>query len=109
MALAAIPAACLGCGIQTRHGSYCHDCRSQVEGRRHNPAYDTPEWRRRSAAAIAAWVRANGWICPGYGRTRHPSRDLTVDHPTALAHGGSLLEQETPVLCRECNSRKGSR
>lgn len=106
---AAIPAACLDCGTQTRNGSYCRKCAPAVEARRHNPAYDTPEWRRKRAAAIAAHVRVHGWVCPGYQRAPHPSRDLTADHPIALAIGGSLLEQETPAMCRSCNARKGSR
>lgn len=106
---AAIPAACLDCGNQTRNGSYCRQCAPAVEARRHNRAYDTPEWRRRRAAAIRAHVAAHGWVCPGYRRPPHPSRDLTVDHPVALAAGGSLLEQGLEVLCRSCNSVKGAR
>jgi 5-methylcytosine-specific restriction enzyme A len=107
--VAAIPAACLGCGQQTRNGSYCRSCAPAVEARRHNPAYDSPEWRRHRATAIAAHVRENGWICPGYNRPPHPSRDLTVDHPVALANGGAVIQAAAPILCRSCNSRKGRR
>jgi 5-methylcytosine-specific restriction endonuclease McrA len=105
----AIPAACLSCGQQTANGSYCARCAPAVEARRHNRAYDTPAWRRFRNAAVAAHVRAHGWICPGYNRPAHPSRDLTVDHPVALAAGGALLQDEAPVLCRACNSAKGTR
>jgi 5-methylcytosine-specific restriction endonuclease McrA len=106
--IAAIPAACLGCGTQTRNGSYCRRCAPAVEARRHNKAYDTPQWRRLSAAAISEHVRGNGWVCPGYRRAPHPSRDLTADHVVALANGGPVAG-EVVVRCRSCNSRRGAR
>lgn len=64
-----------------------------------------PGERRRRAEAVASWVRVNGWVCPGWERDPHESRDLTAAHSTAVAVGGvrSLLS----VLCRSCNSRQG--
>ena len=57
------------------------------------------------AEAVASCVRVNGWVCPGWERDPHESRDLTAAHSTAVAVGGvgSLLS----VLCRSCNSRQG--
>ena len=101
--------ACLGCGRQTRQGSYCAVCATEVERRRHNRAYDTGEWRRRRAEAIAAHVRRFGWRCLGDAvHGAHDTRDLTADHPVALANGGTH-DQELGVMCRAANSRKRDR
>lgn len=61
--------------------------------------------RRRRILTIQAWVRANGWVCPGYRRGPHPSRDLTAAHTTAVAQGGK--HSPLLVLCRPCNSMQG--
>jgi 5-methylcytosine-specific restriction protein A len=45
--------------------------------------------------------------CPGYGIPAHPSFDLTADHVIARAHGGT--GGPLAVLCRQCNSRRGTR
>jgi 5-methylcytosine-specific restriction endonuclease McrA len=101
--------ACLGCGTQTRHGSYCTACAPGVEKRRHNSAYDSGEWRRLRAEAIQAHVERYGWLCIGDDQHgAHQTTDLTVDHPVALANGGTH-DQELHVCCRSSNSRKGAR
>ena len=64
---------------------------------------------RRYKALIAAWVERNGWICPGYRRLPHYSKDLTIDHRFPRARGGSERASNLRVLCRSCNSRKRSR
>lgn len=50
-------------------------------------------------------MERNGWVCPGWRRDGHPSRELTADHvdPIALGgpQGGALA-----VLCKSCNSAK---
>ena len=74
--------------------------------RRESPTYMQRDWaeRQRRASAVLAWVEVNGWVCPGWGREPHASRDLTADHVTAVARGGGSGALE--VLCRSCNSRK---
>lgn len=70
-------------------------------------AANLPGERARRAAAVAAWVRVHGWVCPGYERPPHPSRDLTAAHSVAVAHGG--VDSELGVLCRSCNSRQSTK
>lgn len=79
-----------------------------VEAERHNAAYDDPDWRRKSRAAVTRHRRKHGDWCPGYLVAPHRSTDLTASHPIALATGGPLL-QEPIVECRACNSRRGTR
>jgi hypothetical protein len=89
----------------------CPDCQREYDSSRANVAvYDSPAWRRLSAAAVRRHVRAHGWVCPGYGRGPHASTDLTADHPEALALGGAALpaQAEVGVLCRSCNGRKAA-
>lgn len=66
--------------------------------------------RDRRRAAVEAWVAKHGWLCPGWRRDPHPVTpgNLTADHPIAVATGGDEA-QEHDVLCRECNSSKGTR
>jgi len=58
--------------------------------------------RSRRAAVVRAWVSVRGWVCPGYERPPHPSRDLTAAHSIAVSRGGSEI---SGVLCRSCNAR----
>ncbi|MXY97589.1 MAG: HNH endonuclease [Gemmatimonadetes bacterium] len=57
--------------------------------------------------AVDAWVAIYGFVCPGWGRLPHPAH-LTADHPHPRSKGGSEY-QPLEVLCRSCNSRKGTR
>lgn len=65
-----------------------------------------PPWFRREF--IAAYVRGNGPICPGFKCDRHRVRrsDLTVDHITPKCEGGRTSTANAGILCRWCNSRK---
>lgn len=63
-----------------------------------------PAERARRAAVVAAWVVEHGWVCPGWERPPHPSRDLTAAHIRAVARGGG--KGPLTVLCRSCNSRQ---
>ena len=62
----------------------------------------------RRAAAVAAHRSTHGDWCPGWGRDAHPCKDLTADHPVAVAAGGSE-HQALAVLCRSCNAAKGAK
>ena len=61
--------------------------------------------RKRRSKAVAEWVSANGWICPGWDRPPHPSHDLTAAHRIPVAGGGA--GSPLTCLCRACNSRQG--
>lgn len=105
---------CLTCRQLTSRPSkrgLCPECQQAYEAAR--PArrvYDDPRWRRLSSAAVRRHVRLHGWVCPGYEVPRHPSTDLTADHPVALATGGEAYPKlaALPVLCRACNGRKAA-
>lgn len=63
--------------------------------------------RKRRQAVLAAWIAEHGYICPGFGRPPHPSRDLTADHVLPQSLGG--VNGPLRVLCRRCNTRRGGR
>jgi len=50
------------------------------------------------------WDR-NGWECQRCGT----HRDLTIDHITSLASGGTDDMDNLQTLCKSCNSSKGAR
>lgn len=68
---------------------------------------DAPGERKAKRLAVQAWVEQYGWWCPGYGREPHQSTDLTADHIVPKSRGGNPLGP-FQVLCRSCNSRRGS-
>lgn len=81
-----------------------------MEKARHNPAYDTPQWRRLRARTLAKHRREWGELCPGYQMPPHLSDRLSVDHVVALENGGAMYDEaNVQVLCVSCNDRKGSR
>lgn len=88
---------CLSCGTPTT-SSRCTRCANANDRQRwadgKGQRYNT-EWRKHSTATRQAWVEAHGWICPGWQRTAHPSRDLVVDH-------------DVGVMCRQCNAVKAA-
>jgi 5-methylcytosine-specific restriction endonuclease McrA len=64
-------------------------------------------WRRLRAAVLGEWIALHGWLCPGFGRWRHRTTDLTVDHVVPLRLGGARLERANlQVLCAGCNTAK---
>jgi 5-methylcytosine-specific restriction endonuclease McrA len=71
--------------------------------RRSKGHYDAA-WRRVRARAIREqpWCR----VCRTPGT---PDNPLTGDHVQAWAHGGTSQRANVEVLCRRCNSRKGTR
>jgi hypothetical protein len=99
---------CIDCGrasAEVRRGR-CPDCRRTYERNKSRTRRRTAAERRRRQALIAAYVRENGWVCPGFEREPHASDDLTADHLEPQAHGGRP-EGAIRVLCRSCNSRRG--
>lgn len=109
---------CLGYGTNPyghtltphRHGR-CDDCTRQHEtdrtkGKRERRPY-THAMRTDRAAVVAAWRAEHGDWCPGWGRDPHPTPHLTADHLIPVAAGGDE-QGEMSVLCRSCNSRKGT-
>jgi hypothetical protein len=89
----------------------CPDCqRAHNARKRATRPYDHAE-RLEHEALIAAWVQANGWVCPGTvycGGKPHPSTDLTVDHHQAVAHGAPRAGGAKRVVCRPGNSSAGA-
>jgi 5-methylcytosine-specific restriction protein A len=106
------PRPCLDCGALTRNPSRCdahqaawqarHDARRGSSTQR---GYDS-RWRRTAAAAVAAHRAQYGDWCPGWQVAAHPATDLTGDHITPKARGGTDDPDNVAVLCRSCNSRK---
>lgn len=94
-----------GCDVRVVGRSYCpaHTVvnRSPTTWARQGSVVE----RRRRAAVVAAWVAERGWMCPGWERPAHPSRDLTAAHSVAVAEGGA--GSDLFVLCRSCNARQG--
>ena len=101
---------CTVCGVATsRRGSRCTVHARASNRSRHNALYSTRAWHRLSARVLRAWRGEHGDRCPGYARAAHPATDLTVDHVVPLAAGGAPFDiANTAVLCRSCNSTKGS-
>lgn len=101
---------CTVCGVVTSGaGSRCskHPRLSGI-GANHRVHAD-PRWARLSKRVIARHVGQHGYVCPGYQRDAHPARDLTADHVVPLAAGGAPFDiGNCAVLCRSCNSTKGS-
>lgn len=77
-----------------------------VSGPRSRQGYTRRE-RIRRADAVRAHVELNGWVCPGWQREAHPAENLTADHVVPVAQGGPQ-GGELRVLCRSCNSTRGS-
>lgn len=80
---------CVGCGRVISNGSRCAAC-----------FVPRPDMRRQHREI----VKRTPW-CAECGATT----DLTVDHIVPLVHGGSESPLNKRVLCRACNSSKGSR
>jgi len=109
---------CNDCG-KLSHGTRCDPC-ATVKRRASNaryrphaqrrPGYGSAE-RERRAATVAAWRQAYGELCPGWQRPAHMAdpkdNPLTADHLQSVRSGG-MEAGPLGVLCRSCNSRKGS-
>lgn len=98
-----------GCLTLVTGRTYCSEHQAQQRRWHISPTSraSSTSWgeRQRRAATVTAWVKANGWTCPGWQRDPHPARDLTAAHHTAVANNG--VNSALTVLCRSCNSRQG--
>lgn len=97
--------ACLDCGEPTP-APRCQECQAasdrrtdQQRGSRQARGYDR-QWQRKSAR-----VRREEPACAICGSTD----DLTVDHITPKAAGGTDDRENLTTLCRKHNSAKGGR
>lgn len=68
---------------------------------------------RRQSAALRRKAEMQGLVCAWCGEgfdftlpNGHP-RQFTMDHPEAIANGGSLTGQEGKPMHRGCNAAKG--
>lgn len=96
--MAVVP--CLDCGVLVRSSSRCARCQSKRDAARGTTTqrgYGAAH-QRRARAAIAAHPWCS--VCAS-------TIDLTGDHITPLAQGGHPLGP-LRVLCRRCNSSRGS-
>ena len=99
------PATLCRCGTPATAGNRCDAHEQQHQAKRNaRRTHLQGDWPALSADIRRAWVDEHGWLCPGYQRPAHPSRDLTVDHVTAGTTAGGLA-----ILCRSCNAAKGAR
>lgn len=60
---------------------------------------------------LAEHLETTGDWCDGHGREGHfvTVEDLTVDHIVPWSRGGLTSVHNSQVLCRSCNSNKGSK
>lgn len=88
---------CIQCGAVTPK-TRCPSCEQQHQrGRNARRTHYQGGWTKQSRDTRAAWVEANGWVCPGVGRPPHPVQPgtLTLDHSTGR------------VCCLPCNVAAG--
>jgi hypothetical protein len=100
--------------IHNGTGPRCEPCQrahdTERNARRRHGGHTDPRWTAHSRRLLAAWRHEHGDYCPGdSNHPAHPSKDLTVHHPTPLTAGGSLTEQQMSIVCRSGNSTKGGR
>lgn len=98
----------------------CVDCGKLVENKRRCPkdqrAYEQQRGSRRIKGHYdGAWrairdraIREQPW-CSGCRTPGTPDNPLTGDHIIPWVHGGRNEASNVAVLCRACNSAKGSR
>ena len=98
--MALLPRPCIDCGVVVR-SNRCNECQQKIEARRPSRiarGYDK-EWVR-----LSKWARSMQPWCSFCGS----NKDLTADHITPLASGGLSVPSNVRVLCRSCNSAKGT-
>ncbi|MER5898897.1 HNH endonuclease [Streptomyces mirabilis] len=110
---------CLKCGRLTTNPSRCDVHQREWEAQRQKlrdaergsasqRGYDIT-YRRVRAQVLKGWRSQHGEWCPGWRVPAHASQDLTVDHIIPLAKGGTHHRENLRVLCRRCNSSRGSK
>lgn len=69
--------------------------------------YSSAEW----LAVRKQVIEEDGQTCAECARTIHDRHDITVDHiqPRSKFPEFALSRENLRVLCRQCNSRKGSK
>lgn len=78
-------------------------------GTRERDHYDTA-WRARSKREIRAHVALHGYLCPGYTGSDKPCPGADRHrNPLTLDHVEARNDENTQVLCRVCNARKGAK
>ncbi len=92
---------CLSCGMRTKDGNRCHDCRLEVQRERNagiRKPYADPAWRK-----LSKQVRDERPYCEMCGAIE----DLTADHIVPLSRGGELIVplSQLRVLCRSCHGK----
>ena len=95
-----LPRPCVDCGSIVR-ATRCNECakiKERTRPTRTQRGYDY-YWRTLSRV-----MRAAQPFCTRCGGTK----DLTLDHIIPLAKGGTNDQSNAMVLCRKCNSSKGS-
>jgi 5-methylcytosine-specific restriction endonuclease McrA len=101
---------CVGCArVHIPEGqpyNRCDACRKTKEREKSRHRRRTVAERKRRQELVAEHVRLNGWVCPGWNRSPHPSTDLTADHIVPQAKGAAP-ESAIRVLCRRCNGSRG--
>ena len=96
-----LPRPCVDCGVIAR-ATRCVECSRIKERKRVSRVargYDH-YWRELSKK-----MRAAQPYCSRCASTK----DLTLDHIVPLAQGGVSDQSNAMVLCRKCNSEKGSK
>ena len=63
------------------------------------------EWNRMRATLMPVILRRDNHTCQYCGA----QDDLTIDHITPLARGGTNVLDNLQAACRSCNSAKGAR
>lgn len=77
--------------------------------------HDAHRWQNVPHPVRAEWNALRAQLSPSlYGDTNvcpecGSADDLTIDHIVPIARGGSNDLENLAVLCRPCNSRKGTR
>ncbi|GAA2681771.1 hypothetical protein GCM10010428_49540 [Actinosynnema pretiosum subsp. pretiosum] len=101
-----------GCAELAVYRGRCAGCAVEVERQQRStvPTKLARTWRerRRRADVVAEHRAALGDWCPGWQRPGHRSTDLVADDVVPVALSGRP-SAELRVLCRSCNSRKGTR
>lgn len=64
------------------------------------------DWEKLRRWCVARHVEKHGWLCPGFMREPHPSRDLTGHHVVPISEGGESVPGNVAILCRACNTRE---